>query len=93
MGNPFLDDTPELISLDMRDIMDESVVATIRTIETLGIEQYKSYCSSVIQGCTRSIHEPIEKNSLAVFKTPKPNKTKVKQAKTVAMLKDNVSLF
>ena len=33
------------------------------------------------------------KRTLTVFKTPKPNKTKVKQAKTVAMLKDNVSLF
>ena len=43
MGNTFFDDTPELLSLDMRDIIDESVVATI---ETLGIEQYKSYCNS-----------------------------------------------
>ena len=33
------------------------------------------------------------KRTLTVFKTRKPNKTKVKQAKTVAMLKDNVSLF
>ena len=63
MGNPFLDDTPELLSLDMRDIMDESVVTTIRTIEPLGIKEYKSYCSSVIQDCTHSIHEPIKKNS------------------------------
>ena len=43
MGSTFFDDTPELLSLDMRDIIDESVVATI---ETLGIEQYKGYCNS-----------------------------------------------
>ena len=39
-----------------------------------------------------SIHETISKNNLALFKWPKP-KAKSKQAKAVAVLKDDVALF
>ena len=40
MGNPFLDDIPELLILG--DVIDESVVKTVCTVEALGEEQYKS---------------------------------------------------
>ena len=39
MGNPFFDGTPELLMLDTRNVIDESVVKTVRTIEALGKEQ------------------------------------------------------
>ena len=92
MGNPFLNDTPELLTLDMRNVIDESVVHSIRTIEALGKEQFNNFQKSVILDRTKSIHEPIKKNALALFKRPKP-KPKTKQAKQVSMLKDNVALF
>ncbi len=40
MGNPFLDQSEELLTLNMANVMDESVVETVRTI---GKEQFKSY--------------------------------------------------
>lgn len=92
MGNPFLDDTPELLSLDKRHVVDECVADSVRSIEALGQEKFKEYQESVILNCTKSIHDPIEKNSLALFKRPKP-KSKTKHTKKVAMLKDDVSLF
>ena len=90
MGNPFLDGTPELISLDMCDIVDESVV--VRRIETIGQDQFNEYQKKVILDRRKFIHAPIEKNFLALFKRPKP-KPKSKQTKQVAALKDNVALF
>ena len=42
--------------------------------------------------CTRSIHDPIKKNSLPLFKCPTP-KEKSKQAGKIATLKADVSLF
>ena len=39
MGNPFLDDGYELLALDTRDVIDESVVTTVRTVESLGKEK------------------------------------------------------
>lgn len=90
MGNPFLDVTSELLALDTRNVIDESVV--VRTVETLGTEQYQAHHKSVIKDCTSSIHEPIKKNSLSLFKRPTP-KTKNKQAGQIAMLKHDVELF
>ena len=88
-GNPFLENSPELLTLDTRNVMDESVIETVCTVESLGKEQYDKYCESVILKCERSIHETISKNNLALFKLPKP-KAKSKQAKAVAVLKDDV---
>ena len=91
-GNPFQEDSPELLTLDTRNVMDESVIETVCTVESLGKKQYDKYCESVILKCERSIHETISKNNLALFKRPKP-KAKSKQAKAVAVLKDDVALF
>ena len=92
MGNPFLDDGPELLALDTRNVIDNSVINTVRTVEAVGKTQYDSYQKSVITNLTESIHEPIKKNSLPVFRSPSP-KTKDKQAGQVSMLKDDVALF
>ena len=92
-GNPFLECSSELISLDLRDVFDESVVNTIRSIEAVGKKQYaRLYHKSVIVDRTNSINDPITKNKLALFRCPKP-KAKIKRTKAFAMLKDNVELF
>ena len=39
MSNPFQDDTPELLMLDTRNVIDESVVKTVRTLEAVGRDQ------------------------------------------------------
>lgn len=92
MGNPFLESTDELLNLDTQNVMDESVRDTVRSVESLGKDQYRNYQKSVLLDCTHSIHNPIKKNSLALFRHPKP-KPKTKQAKQISMLKDDVALF
>ena len=77
-----------MISLDLRDVFDESVVSTIHSIEAVGKKQYARYHKSVIVDRTNSI----KKNKLALFRCPKP-KAKTKQTKAFATLKDNVELF
>ena len=57
LGNPFFDDTSELLVLDLRDIMNEFVVETVRTVESLGTEKYNRYYESVILKGEHSIHE------------------------------------
>lgn len=68
MGNPFLDDGYELLALDTRDVIDESVVITVRTVESLGKEKYEAYQQSVIKNFTGSIHDSLKKNSLPLFR-------------------------
>ena len=37
MGNPFLDNFPELVTLDSRNCMDESVVKALNALEDIGM--------------------------------------------------------
>ncbi|KAG0718686.1 hypothetical protein GWK47_007523 [Chionoecetes opilio] len=92
MGNPFKDDTPELLALDTRNVIDHPVVNTVRTVEPVGKKQYETYKKSVLTDATHSIHDPIKKNKLPLFRSPTP-KTKSKQVGQVSMLKDDVALF
>ena len=39
MGNPFLNDSLELLVLDTQNIFNESVVHTVRTVEAIGRDQ------------------------------------------------------
>ena len=67
MGNPFLDDFPELVKLDSRNCAEESVVTALYTLEKTGIDQYRDFVKNVLEDCTRPIQNPIKKNSLALL--------------------------
>jgi len=92
MGNPFLDQSSELLTLDTANIMNESVLETVHSIEALGKKQFQSYYKAVLVDRTTSIHEAIKKNNLPLFKCPKP-KPKSRQAKAIESLKNDVSIF
>ena len=89
MGNPFLEDTAELLMLDTRDFLHESVVTTVCTVEKLGMDRYEDYYKAVIKNRKTSIHEPIKTNSLSLFRCP-VSKSKSKQAGQNTMLNNNV---
>ena len=92
LGNPFLIDSNELLALDTHNILDESVINTVKTIHNLGKEQYAKYYKDVIIDHTCSIHDPIKKNSLSLFSCPQP-KAGGKKTEKISMLKSDVSLF
>lgn len=75
--NPFEDDCPELLVLNTRVCADDSVVETVRSLKALGITKYQEYKKEVITDRTKSIHDAVKKNSLALFSSPK-RKVKVK---------------
>jgi hypothetical protein len=84
MDNPFPDDTPELLMLDTRDVIDESVVNTVRTVEALGKDQYNNYRKSVINNRTHTIHDPIKNISLPLFRFPtRKTKNKIRTDRNV----------
>ena len=65
---------------------------TVHSVEALGKDQYKKYRKTVIMDCTHSIHNPIKRNALSLFRRL-ASKLKTNQAKQISVLKDNVSLF
>ena len=68
VGNPFLEDCPELLVLDTRNCVSDALIATVQNIEQLGIDQYQQYVTDVLKDRTVSIQQPIKKNSLPLFK-------------------------
>ena len=87
MGNPFQDDCPELLALDTRNCGDASVVATVDTVQEIGLRQYKKYVKDVIDERTVSIHNTISKNSLPLFKRQQPKQISKASLKLTAVTK------
>ena len=80
MGNPSLDDFPELLKQDNRDCASDDVINTVRTIKKIGKEKYHAYVKNVVINRSAQIQQPIKKNPLPLFKTSLQKKnTKVIQ--------------
>ena len=92
LGNPFKEDSGDLLALDTKDIMPTEVVECIKNIKTIGQDQYKAFVAERMIECTRPITDPIKRNKLPIFSRPTVKAVSKKQA-PVAALKDDCSLF
>ena len=92
IGNPFLDDFPELVTLDSRDCIDPEVADSVRGLEDTGKAQYQVFMKDVLTDRTKTIHDTIKKNNLSLFKKSSKKKP-THQGKKIKMLANNVSLF
>ncbi|CAB4002221.1 Hypothetical predicted protein [Paramuricea clavata] len=81
MGNPFLEESADLLVLVTRTIADASMVATVHQIEAECLTEEK-----------RSICEPIKKNKYKLFSSPPP-KIPSKDKQQIAMLKSDCGLY
>ena len=91
-GNPFEDSGSELLVLNSRICVHESVIEAAQTIEKIAKKQYHDYYDKVILRRTSSIHDTIKKNKLPLFKHPKP-KTKSKSSQQLTSQRNNTSLY
>ncbi len=91
MGNPFLDDCPELLVLNTRNCASDEVIETIKNIKDLGLSQYKEYVDGVIVSRDISIHQLIKKKSLPLFKRQALKGSKTK--KQISSLKSDCNRF
>ena len=92
MGNPFCDESKDLLVLDSRDLADPAVISSIRQIEKLGQEQYDTYVNERLVNQTKPITDPIKKNNLPLFCRP-PIREKSKTKLQLSSLKNDCSLF
>ena len=92
MGNPFLENSGDLLVLDSRNIADTAVASTIQQIEKLGRDQYEMFVEERLVERTKAITDPIKRNSLPLFSQP-PVRKKSGKLLQVTTLKNNCSLF
>ena len=67
LGNPFLEESTDLVRLDTRDIADPTVVSTVQQAEEIGKKQYKTFVADRLLERTVPLTEPIKKNKLPLF--------------------------
>ena len=92
MGNPFNEDSSDLLVLDSRDIIDPSVADTFLKIKKLGLEQYKAYVDERLVNRTKTVMEPIKRNNLHLFSRP-PVRVKSNKQLQMSSLKNDCALF
>ena len=61
MGNPFLEESNNLLVIDTKDIM-ESVAGTVRKVETIGEEQYSKFVDERLSKWVTPVSDPLSKN-------------------------------
>ena len=91
MGNPFLEESNDLLVLYTKDIM-ESVAGTIRKVKTIGQEQYSKFVDEWLSKCVTPISDPLPKNKLPLFSRPAvkaPSKGKLQ----LQSMKSDCNLF
>ena len=93
MGNPFLEDSGDLLTIDTKIIKNKEVVQTVFTIETKGKKQYATFVNERITTAqNKPLSTIISKNKLTMFGAVLP-KLISKTKQQITDLKSNCDLF
>lgn len=92
LGNPFMEESQNLMAIHTRDIMDDAVIDTVGNAKKIGEEQFNLFVKERLIDRSKPITDPIKKNNLPTFSTPSQKIISKDKAK-VAVLKEDCSLF
>ena len=83
MGNPFEEESPDLYSLDTKDVVEAEHADDILNIAARGVEQHKAFLLKLRDGEEKSaFYEPLKKNKFRLFNLKqKPDSSKTKDGK------------
>ena len=90
-GNPFEEESQDLIVLDTKEIADAAVVETVCNAKKIGQDQFDAITKDCIKDRTKSLDDIIHRNKLPLFSTTTRKAPKGKQQLT--SLKSDVQLF
>ena len=74
-GNPFLEESKDLIALDSKNIANQNAVDNMRKVAESDAKQFNEFFNDRLKEKKTSIHEIIKKNKFAIF-TNHLNRTK-----------------
>ena len=87
-GNPFLEDSGDLLTLHTKVVMPEEVVIDMKTAKEKGESQYKAF----VERSKKNFYAPIKKNSCSLFAEKIQKKRGSKSAK-ISTMKSDINLF
>ena len=74
-GNPFLEESEDLIVLDTKEIAGPASVTILRQIEAFGKEQCNQFITEGLLNRTKSRYDPIKRNKLSLFNFSPPKES------------------
>ena len=92
LGDPFIEESEDLIVLDTKEIAGPTAVASLRQIETICMEQCNTFIAECLVHRKRSLYDPIKRNKLSLFESLPP-KASSKTAQQLSSMKNDCSLF
>ena len=92
LGNPFEEDSQNLLVLDTNEIADPAVIETVRNAKQIGQDQFEAFSKECIVDRTKSIEDAIHRNKRPLFATKRGPKIP-KGNQQVKSLKNGVALF
>ena len=88
LGNPFLECSEELLTLDTKAIMNESAVKSILSAKQLGIQQHEAFVTDRIINSKLPITDTLTRNNLVLFHNQSDKKSSKSLFKTTTLKKD-----
>ena len=92
LGNPFAEQSEDLLAVDTKGIADPSVVQTVRQIEKSGQDIYRQFVEQRLVKREKKVFDPIKKNVISLFRTPSA-KTPSKEKSSFSLVKIDSTLF
>ena len=92
LGNPFEEDSQDLLVLDTKEIADPAVIETVSNAKQIGQDQFEAFSKECIVDRTKSIEEAIHRNKLPLFATKRGPKIP-KGNQQVKSLNNDVALL
>ena len=92
MGNPFVEDSNDLLILDSKEVVDPEVVETIQNIVRVGEEQYNLFFTERLNSNGKSLNDTIKRNKFPLFNN-RHTKAASNDKQQIASLKEDRSLF
>ena len=92
LGNPFEEDTEDLLVLHSKEIAGSSAVETVRKVLKIGEQQFRAFSEERLIKRTKSIWDPIRRNKFKVF-VHSAEKIAGKKRQQVISLKSDIALF
>ena len=93
-GNPFLEESEDLIVLDTKEIAGPASVTILRQIEAFGKEQCNQFITERLLNRTKSLYDPIKRSKICLFidnfSSPRES---MKTSQQLSSMKSDCALF
>ncbi|KAL8601115.1 hypothetical protein ACOMHN_040816 [Nucella lapillus] len=92
MGNPFEEESQDVVKLDTKEIAGPAAVETVMNAKRIGQEQFEAFTRECLLDRTKAVDDPIPRNKLKVFSTSTP-RSQSKGQQQLASVKNDRELF